>query len=47
MNMRALLLSALELLRGFVDMQQSITSYDELINALDALTFRSYLAEHY
>ena len=44
MNMRALWLSELELLRGYIE-TQNIASNDELIVALDALAFRSALGE--
>ena len=44
MNIRALLLVILELLRGLVD---EIVDYDDLIFFLDSLAIKSYLAKHW
>ena len=46
MNMRALRLAAIEILRDHVDLE-NITGYDDLISALDSLSEKSILAEHW
>ena len=44
MNIRALSLAVLELLRGLVD---EIVDYDDLIVFLDSLAIKIYLAKHW
>ena len=46
MNMRALRLAAFEILRDHIDLE-NITCHDNLINALESLSEKSNLAEHW